>query len=1551
MAATQDTEFSSPKFPSRFKLPAIDDFLEFQAVEMELLLHLGNVRDAENWLLSERPNFRPPPVMPPNPNQQTRDRIEEERIEVSKENERIRKTVNFILTALYHLCRDTVHMSAYLQHSAKGVANGLGRPDLLFQYLKQYYAQSTTTDHHAFIQAQLQRLHATVSAKLQPHQVVENFDLFVSTLATYIQAGANLNPALVIPNFTLIKALEHALMQTKDSTGNCPYTTALRMVMYQDGTTYETYKTQLRRQLQHVIHIDEDTARSHQLQEQDTVNTVTPAAQATANAVTDKPKSKRFDGNCNFCGKYGHRASDCRQRKRSNGKAPTTRKFKSRTTTYSQRFDKPQRSKKPVHFKPSRDNTNDNVYASVVAKLDALRNSLTNSNEDDEYRKQSSTTDYIIDTGANRSVTNVHADITHAREIHTDVSTAAGARSSATLSGNIGSIRDALLIPSFRVKVVSILDPISRGFTILFSGDYCYAVSPTNERTNIGIRRPNGLYYALPQYFKLTSPTINHLRTYILSNFQLWHYRLGHAGWKRLSLMRRLNLVDDFDFDTRQGIKQPVCESCSIMKSVRKSPSLMPMSTHRLIPQSTFHLPTSSISDDEISRDAIAQQALQLRRIASPLLAKFVMDLKGPMHCEGTHKARYALIITDYRSRYRWIYFLPHKDDTLTQLRLFHSQLLILRLLLQLPQVSLQFKSDNGGEFVNAASMEWLYENLIQAMFTAPHTPHQNGIAERSNRTIGESARAMMHLVSLPPHLWCEAWQCAVHLANRLTSQSLDNLSTPFYEVFNKRPSFRDIHIFGCRAYAILPTALRPDEQRAIPGRFLGYSGDSSPTFLFYNPKTKRIIKTAHLIFDEDVGLPRKMPDLTPPTADQPIQAQDNPALTTADDSPAPTAESNAPATPLHSPIPQRLTPTQQRKRSQQLTQPTTRARAKTTRSGLTYTLLNEYNAINSTHFYHSAHESASILASIADDLDISEALHSTDSKEWLKAINKEIDTLYGLNTWLFLPEIPPGAKALGFRWRLKTKGDGTKKARLTIKGCHQRYGRDFLDTFSPVARLSLARTLIALAAATGAYLYNLDVTAAFCNAGLEEEIYMQIPDEVRTHLRLPSPMKFAKLNKALYGLKQASRQWFLTLTKILESIGFTATLRDSCLLFKDAPESKRQHQELQQYVMFTNKPHGTWLLVYVDDLLIMSLDLALISQLQNQLAQQFKITLNECKTFLGLQVTQDRNAGQITIDQEKYINKAIKEAEDLTDTELTIQSTPLPANYRDHRKTPPVQISTDIVKSNYRTLIGMLNYIMCATRIDIAYAVNHCSKYMQDPVPGDIANVMHIFAYLKGTAGLRIRYSRQSPLDYHGFSDSSHADDEVSHCSTHGYVTMLGNGPVNWKSARLASPSFAGTNESEFRSLHILAQEAVMMRRMLQELHFNLPGATTVYVDNTGSKSTAESNISSRKMGHLQAREYAIKEWIKEGIIQVQTVPSVNQWADLLTKRFAAPDHSRLTSNVLHRPTFRLEKRKEKPPLADADAERNTLSSRAAVKSANMAQDNCVIATATGYC
>ena len=165
---------------------------------------------------------------------------------------------------------------------------------------------------------------------------------------------------------------------------------------------------------------------------------------------------------------------------------------------------------------------------------------------------------------------------------------------------------------------------------------------------------------------------------------------------------------------------------------------------------------------------------------------------------------------------------------------------------------------------------------------------------------------------------------------------------------------------------------------------------------------------------------------------------------------------------------------------------------------------------------------------------------------------------------------------------------DGTTeryKARLVAQGFSQKRGLDYDETFSPVVRMESVRTMIALAAKNNLLLHQMDVTTAFLNGTLEEEVYMKQPEGFATkgkkHL-------VCMLKKSIYGLKQSPRCWNVALDDHLCDIEFT--------------------QSTSYPYIYTLEGGSVLLAVYVDDVLLAAKSEQRMSEVKQAISNRFAV-------------------------------------------------------------------------------------------------------------------------------------------------------------------------------------------------------------------------------------------------------------------------------------------------------------------------------------------------------
>uniref|UniRef100_A0A2N9FWB6 Uncharacterized protein n=1 Tax=Fagus sylvatica TaxID=28930 RepID=A0A2N9FWB6_FAGSY len=443
-------------------------------------------------------------------------------------------------------------------------------------------------------------------------------------------------------------------------------------------------------------------------------------------------------------------------------------------------------------------------------------------------------------------------------------------------------------------------------------------------------------------------------------------------------------------------------------------------------------------------------------------------------------------------------------------------------------------------------------------------------------------------------------------------------------------------------------------------------------------------------------------------------------------------------------------------------------------------------------------------------------------------AMTEELDALSRTRTW-DLVDLPPEKSVVGCKWvfKIKTRSNGSierYKTRLVAKGFTQEYGIDYEETFAPVARLSSVRTLLAVAASRQWKLFQMDVKNAFLNGDLSEE---------------------------------APRAWFAKFSSTVSRLGFSISSYDSALFLRR-----------------TGK--GTiLLLLYVDDIIITGDDLSGIQELKAFLSQNFEMKdLGHLSYFLGLEITSSDDGFYLT--QAKYTSDLLSRA-GLTDHKIL--DTPIEFNAR---LTPS---SGELLPDPtlYWQLVGSLIYLT-VTRPDISYAVHQVSQFMSAPRSTHYAAVLRILRYLKGTLFHGLHFSAQSPLTLRAYSDADWAGDLIDRRSTTGYCFLLGSSLISWRSKKHSVVARSST-EAEYRALADTTFELLWLRWLLQDLGVFTSSATPICCDNRSTIQIARNDVFHERTKHIEIDCHLVRHHLLQGSLQLISVSSHDQLADIFTK------------------------------------------------------------------
>jgi hypothetical protein len=159
-------------------------------------------------------------------------------------------------------------------------------------------------------------------------------------------------------------------------------------------------------------------------------------------------------------------------------------------------------------------------------------------------------------------------------------------------------------------------------------------------------------------------------------------------------------------------------------------------------------------------------------------------------------------------------------------------------------------KSDAESVYIHGLFQQRCRERGMNSVYSpAPHDHERNGSSEKTFRDIGDLAHTMMATSAFPSTGWTHAYRHATWLKNRLPTKRLDG-DTPYYRMFGKNYDRSNVRIFGCRAFAHIPSAQRTKlEPRAAEGVYVGHD-DASSAYLIYFASTgrTRVVGTPNFI-------------------------------------------------------------------------------------------------------------------------------------------------------------------------------------------------------------------------------------------------------------------------------------------------------------------------------------------------------------------------------------------------------------------------------------------------------------------------------------------------------------------------------------------------------------------------------------------------------------------------------------------------------------------------------------------------------------------------------
>lgn len=310
--------------------------------------------------------------------------------------------------------------------------------------------------------------------------------------------------------------------------------------------------------------------------------------------------------------------------------------------------------------------------------------------------------------------------------------------------------------------------------------------------------------------------------------------------------------------------------------------------------------------------------------------------------------------------------------------------------------------------------------------------------------------------------------------------------------------------------------------------------------------------------------------------------------------------------------------------------------------------------------------------------------------------------------------------------------------------------------------------------------------------------------------------------------------------------------------------------------------------LVYVDDMAAAAKSLKFVEKFKSDLAREFDISdLGELKYILGIQVSRDRKAHTIPINQTAYIHQILSRfgmsecAPVYTPMAVKSNLSVLQSPQTDEEHSAYLKFANGL---HYLEIVGALIYAT-QTRPDIQYAVGVIAQYGGNPGKPHLEAAKRVLRYLKATAHFGLMLGRSDTIDLVGWTDSNWAQDPDSRRSIGGFVFDVAGGSVCWSAKKQPTVALS-TVEAEYMAAANATKEAIWLRVLLEDLGYPQTSATIIHADNQGCIALTRNPVAHSRAKHIDIRHHFIRERVENKEIDLQYCSTKDMLADIFTKQ-----------------------------------------------------------------
>ena len=502
------------------------------------------------------------------------------------------------------------------------------------------------------------------------------------------------------------------------------------------------------------------------------------------------------------------------------------------------------------------------------------------------------------------------------------------------------------------------------------------------------------------------------------------------------------------------------------------------------------------------------------------------------------------------------------------------------------------------------------------------------------------------------------------------------------------------------------------------------------------------------------------------------------------------------------------------------------------------------------------------------------QAMATPDAPYWEEAVDEEHQKMvqYGVFKEIPRSEMQPGERTMTSTWAMKMKSNGTRRARIAVRGFEQKEGVQYYedDKAAPVVNDITIRIVLVLMIMAGWASHLLDVKGAFLNGRFEngERVIMEVPQGFKKFY--PGNVVLL-LVRTLYGLKQAAIQYWREMNRAFEYLGYERSKADPCM----------QYKWIKGRLII-------WLL-WVDDCLIAGPEEHVL-EAKESMKELFDCDdVGAMTEYVGCKVERDKQLVRLT---QPVMLQSFQDEFDLEENKRAPRT---PAEAGDVLSKGENLLSKG-EQTEYRSGVGKLLHMMRWTRPEIYNRVRELSRFMSGATEQHLKAMKRVMKYCvtykKRGLTLRPQGEWDGTAGYlfkvRGKSDSEYAKDE-SRKSVNGWAVWLNDAPVSYRSKMMPIIALSVT-EAELFAATQCAMDMLFAMRVLNGIGLKVELPMILEVDNKAAVDLCNNWSIGGRTRHVEVKQYFLRELKERGLINVKWISGESMTSDIFTKNLAGP-------------------------------------------------------------